>query len=77
MISFLALLLLGASAATADTSPEGEKPKLTCHYEKTLDSRITRRKVCLTAEQRKQRDDEARESMSDLNKRHSPGNSSN
>ena len=76
MTSFLALLLLGAAPATADTQPEGEKTKLTCHYEKELASRITRRKVCLTAEQRKQRDEETRESMNDLNKRHSPGNSS-
>ncbi|MDZ3830782.1 MAG: hypothetical protein U0S50_03055 [Sphingopyxis sp.] len=73
MITSLALIL-AASSATGTEQNEGEKPKLICRYEKDLSSRIVRKKVCLTPEQRRARTEATREMMGDLNKRHRPGN---
>lgn len=73
-------LLFLAAAATAAGGSDGaaetaEKPKkLMCRYESDVSSRITRKKVCLTAEQRRERDEENRRTMSTVGKFNQPGN---
>ena len=77
MLTLLFLAAAAAGAAPDGTSETAEKPKkLMCRYESDVSSRITRRKVCLTEEQRRERDAENRRTMSTVGKFNQPGNGS-
>lgn len=61
----LAFLLLVADDATALQAKESpaDKPKLICRYEKELSSRIVRRKICQTADERRAEEEAIRRTM--------------
>jgi len=75
----LHVILLSAAAASgtpADATDEAaEKPKkVTCRYEGDISSRITRKKICLTEDQRRERERDNRRTMSTVGQYNQPGN---
>lgn len=61
----LVFLLLGMNDADALQSKEtsADKPKVVCRYEKDLSSRIVRRKICQTADERRSEEEAIRRAM--------------